>query len=212
VQQAGPSGDDSNTHIDRNISPALPIETAPIPKGEDVTCGIEDDIDSPNQPDDCGLSATAERLIHQGRFGGADIMIGQAQQIPQTMDPGRKYSLVVLGELFRDKDHAVQMRMTREMAKFLMEKISCPVITGEELQERSLVRRRQIAKAAVFLILTALIYFAVFTHQEEVLSFISRPEGPVWHVVATAGVALFIPVIAYLYGSATGFILRLLKI
>lgn len=139
-------------------------------------------------------------------------MIGQVQQITQVMDPGRKYSLIVLGQLFRDKDHAVQMRMTREMAKFLMEKIPCPVITGEELQERFLVKKSQIARAALFLLLTAFIYFLVFTHQEEVMKFISRPEGQIWHVTVTAGIGLFIPLIAYLYGSATGFILRLLRI
>jgi hypothetical protein len=97
------------------------------------------------------------------------------------------------------------------MAGSLRERIAVPVITGEELQERFLFGKRQSTQLLAFGGCAIALLLLVFTHQESILDFLSGPEWKGWRIVATAGIALFVPLFAYCYGGASGLIFKLLK-
>jgi hypothetical protein len=177
----------------------------------DPTGGIEDDMEEPEEVPDNGLATTAERLIGVGRFGGSGSVTGPTETIVTALKSGPQYSLVVIGEMFLSKPSSVKTRLTRDAASFLREKVSTPVIIGDELQEQFLPGKQHLIRIAASLLGTAIIFGLVFTHQEQVMEFLAGPAWTKWRILAVLGVAMVVPLAAYLYGSATGLILKILK-
>jgi uncharacterized protein involved in cysteine biosynthesis len=65
---------------------------------------------------------------------------------------------------------------------------------------------------AGYVILLGLIYTLVFENQEPVLNFLSGPIHEHMKWLAPLVVVMFVPAIAYLYGTVTGLILKLINI
>jgi len=177
----------------------------------DPTGGIEDDLEEPSNVPDNGLATTAERLIGAGRFGGSGSATGQMETIVTALKSGPQYSLVVIGEMFLSKPPSVKTRLTRDAASFLREKVNTPVIIGDELQGQFLPGKRHLIRIAASLLGTAIIFGLVFARQEQVMDFLAGPAWKNWRILAVLGVATVVPLVAYLFGSATGLILKLLK-
>ena len=199
-----PDADDSGHPVPAG-APVVPMEADP-------TGGIEDDVERLAQRDDGGLAATAEQLIDIGCFAGSHRVVGRPKDLVAAFDPDQKYALVVIGDLFASKGEGSRLRLTRELAGFLGERVNMPIITGGDLQEKFRFGRRQLGNVVMFLFIVAVLFGAVFAFQEEILTFTGFPKGPAWHVAATLAVFAFTPVVAYFYGSATGLLLRLFKI
>jgi hypothetical protein len=113
--------------------------------------------------------------------------------------------------MFLSKPSSVKTRLTRDAASFLRERVNIPVIIGDELQEQFLPGKRHLIGIAASLLGTAILFGLVFTHQEQVMDFLAGPAWKNWRILAVLGVALVVPLMAYLYGRATGLILKLLK-
>jgi len=182
-----------------------------VPKAMDLTGGIEDDREEPGEVSDNGLATTTERLIGAGRFGGSGTVTGELDTVVTALKSNPQYSLVVIGEMFLSKSPSVKTRLTRDAASFLRERVSIPVVMGDELQVQFLPGKRHLIGIAVSLLGTAILFGLVFTHQELVLDFLAGPSWKKWRILAVLGVAAVVPLMAYLYGSATGLILKLLK-
>ena len=192
-------------------SPGVPPPPRPVPKAMDPTGGIEDDREEPEEVPDNGLATTAERMIGAGRFGGSGSATGEMETVVTALKAGPQFSLVVIGEMFLSKSSSVKTRLTRDAASFLRERVSIPVIIGDELQSQFLPGKRHLVGMAVSLLGSAIIFGLVFTHQEQVMDFLAGPAWTKWRILAVLGVALVVPLMAYLYGKATGIILKLLK-
>ncbi|OIP91981.1 MAG: hypothetical protein AUK24_02195 [Syntrophaceae bacterium CG2_30_49_12] len=192
-------------------SPGISPSAHPVPKAMDPTGGIEDDTEESEDVPDNGLAATAERLIAAGRFGGAGMVAGQMETIVTALKSDHRYSLVVIGEMFLSRTALLRTRLTRDITSFLKEKVNIPVIIGDELQERFLPGKRHLLRIAASLLGTAIIFGLVFTHQEQVLDFLAGPAWINWRILAVLGIAIVVPLAAYLYGGATGLILKLMK-
>jgi hypothetical protein len=190
-----------------DVSPPLRL----VPKAMDPTGGIEDDREEPEAVPDNGLGTTAERLIGAGRFGGSGSATGQMETVVTALKSGPQYSLVVIGEMFLSKPSSVKTRLTRDAASFLRERVNVPVIIGDELQSQFLPGKRHMITLAAALLGTAILFGLVFTHQEQVMDFLAGPAWKNWRILAVLGVATVVPLMAYLYGKATGLILKLLK-
>jgi len=190
---------------------ACGIGQVPVPKTSDSTGWIHDDKEEEGQGDDGGLTLTAERLIENNLFGGASTMSGRTDGLANVVRSDHRYSLVVVGDVFTSKSPSLKVRLKREMAGTLRDRITVPVITGEELQERFLFGKRQSAQLMVFAAAAVVLFLVVFNYQEPILQFLAGPEWKSWRIVATVGIALFVPLFAYLYGSASGLIFKLMK-
>ena len=122
------------------------------------------------------------------------------RQIALAIDRTVPYSLVVVGNIFTSRGHAASQRMTRELASQLADALRVPVVRGEDLQAQYLAGRWEVPRIGGSLLAVALLYALVFSHQEEVLRFLT-PESGVGKALAAAALLLFIPALANIYGS-----------
>jgi hypothetical protein len=107
----------------------------------------------------------------------------------------------------------------------LSDRIKAPVVTADELGGQYFFGRRDILRTAVFLLLAGALYYLVFTHEKPVLEFLARSG---WYaeaiedtflsrfdwmakVVVSLAVFLFVPILAYSYGTVARAFLKLIK-
>jgi cytidylate kinase len=173
--------------------------------------GVEDD-DPESEGDDGGLSTAMEELIDKGRCGGGRTVCGGYDKILERVRGDDNYALVVVGDMFLSKGHSTRTRRTRELAMSIRDRLKAPVITLEELKSQFLFSKRQGIMLAGYAIILGLIYTLVFENQEPVLNFLSGPIHEHMKWLAPLVVVMFVPAIAYLYGTVTGLILKLINI
>lgn len=160
--------------------------------------------------EDGGFQATQKELARMGCSGGGRRIAGGATQIVKSIDRTVPYSLVVIGKLFLSKGNAAQMRMIRQLEGFLSDQISAPVVNAEDLKRQYLFGRRDMLNLVGYLGLFSLVLFLVFTNQEPILKFLSGVELKA-KVLAAAAVFLFVPTIAYVYGTAAHALMKMIR-
>jgi cytidylate kinase len=199
------------------------META-IPASSEYDGGIEADV-SETEVDDGGLRGTLDELATIGRSGGGRVVRGDPNQLINTLDRSVPYTLVVVGDVFLSKGHAARLRATRDLRGFLSDRIKAPVVTADELGSQYLFGRRDIVRTAAFVLLVFFLYYQVFTHQEPILGFLAHSG---WYadaiedtflsrfqwmakLIVSLTVFLFVPIVAYSYGSVTKAMLKLIR-
>jgi cytidylate kinase len=175
------------------------------------TGGVEDD-EKDDQIDDKGLSKTVEELVSIGRSAGGFSVSGAGREVIDAVKDNDNYSLIVLGDLFLSKGHETSTRLTRELSLELKEKLKAPVIESSELSSKFLFGKSQALKLAVFTFATCLIYWIVFTYQQPILRVLGGDLHSKYKWIASIGLGLFIPVVAYTYSTVTGLILKIIDI
>jgi cytidylate kinase len=198
-------------HEDAQAFPAEATPHGKKPAAEIYTGGVEDD-DALPAADDGGLSRTLEELVARGRSGGSYTVYGSQNEILETVKSNDKSALVVIGDVFLSKGHETRQRQTRELALAVRERLKTPVITADELQARFLFGKRQIVKFMAFAALVACIYTLVFSNQGPILDFMGGDMHQKYKWLTSMGVFLFVPLIAYIYGTVTGLILKMIGI
>ena len=173
--------------------------------------GVEDDVAGESK-EDGGLSMTLEKLVSLGRSGGGHTVIGGQDRILEALRSDGKQALVVIGDMFLDKDHLVRTRQTRELALAIQEAVKAPVITASELKARYLFGKRQAVKLLSFALLATVIYLLVFTNQQPIVNFLAGDLHQKLKWLSPIGVVLFVPALAHLYGTVTGLVLKLMDI
>jgi cytidylate kinase len=173
--------------------------------------GVEDD-DPLTAINDGGLSATIEELIDRGRCGGGLSICGGYDKILERVQGDVDYALVVVGDMFLSKGKSTRTRRTREMAMTIRDRLKAPVITADELESKFMFGKRQALSLVGYCLIIGLLYYLVFTNQEQVLTFLSGPLHEKLKWLAPAVIFMFVPVIAYLWGSITGLALKLINI
>ncbi len=199
--------------------PEGPVErtaSVPPPPGlrREVDGGIEDDATvepTPGACDDEGLRQVFQELARRGIAGSMRTAMSHPRHVSLAIDRTVPYSLVVVGDIFVSKGHAVSQRLTRELSARIADTLRVPVIRGEDLKARYLVGPWQLARVAGYGLTAALTYLLVFTHQVEVLRILT-PESTLGKLAAAAGLMLFIPGVAYVYGSFARTVLKLARI
>ena len=188
-------------------------EAESAPDEHQVVAGIEEDVED-EIPDGGGLKATLDALAKVGRSGGGRHVHGERGNLMASCCNAVPYSLVVIGNLFLGKGSAAKQRMTRELQDLIGSRMKVPVVTAEELRAQYLFGRRDVLRLAGFLVLVVVLYFLVMTNQEPVLRFLAGDwtGGNVLNKVLVAvAVFLFVPVIAYSYGSVARSVMKLIK-
>jgi len=173
--------------------------------------GVEDD-DPEVEGYDGGLRKTEEELVGLGRYGGRHTVCGGYDKILERAQGRGHYALVVIGDMFLSKGHSTRTRRTRELAMSIRDRLKAPVITADELKTRFLFGKRQALTLAGFSALLLAIYGLIFNFQEPVLSFLGGPLHEKLKWLCPIAVALFVPAIAYLYGTATGLAFKIINI
>jgi cytidylate kinase len=180
------------------------------PPSQNYTGGVEDD-DRESHYDDKGLAKTEEELVAIGRYAGGRTVSGSSQEVVDLVKDNN-YSLVIIGNLFLSKGHETSTRLSRELGLVLHEKLKAPVIRAAELQTRFLFGKKQTFRLLGFFLTAALIYSLVFTFQEPILNVLGGEFHSKFRWVASLVIVLFVPFVAYVYGTVTGLVLKLIDI
>lgn len=175
------------------------------------TGGVEDDGPETSE-NDGGLNHALEELIAMGRSAGSITVAGGKREIIDALRGKNNYSMVILGDLFTGKGHQASTRLTRELGLVMHEKLKAPVISTRELESEVSFGRMHVLKLLVFAAITVLVYSLVFAFQKPILNFLGGDLHADWKWAASICVALFVPVIAYIYGSVAGLVLKLADI
>jgi len=199
--------------------PEGPVEQearVPPPPGlrREIDGGIEDDTGvEPTRGtcDDEGLRGVFQELARRGIAGSMRTAMSHPRHVSLAIDRTVPYSLVVVGDIFVAKGHAVSQRLTRELSARIADTLRVPVIRGEDLKARYLVGPWQYARLVGYGLAALLAYLWVFSHQEQVLRLLS-PETTADKVASAVAVVLFIPAFAYILGSFAHTMLRLARI
>ncbi|MEJ2367538.1 MAG: hypothetical protein P8Z49_04105 [Acidobacteriota bacterium] len=89
-----------------------------------------------------------------------------------------------------------------------------PVVTTNELKSQYLFGRRDVVRLGGFLALVVGLYLLVLSNQEPVLAFLFGSwSGGGWttRLVVAVAVFLFVPIVAYSYGSVARSVMKLIK-
>jgi cytidylate kinase len=200
-ERVGASGQDPNSEYEFG-----PRE---CPTGS--SCGFEED-DSEASVDDGGLGQVQEELVSLGRCGGQHTVCGGHTKILERVQGNGQYALVVIGDLFLSKGHSARTRRTRELAMNIRDRLKAPVITADELKSRFLFGPRQALTLLGFLAFMVVVYLLVFTHQSSVMNFLSGSFHQHYKWLGSVAVFIFIPIVAYVYGTVTGLALKLINV
>jgi len=199
--------------LSASLEPAAEGKVGPASSAAFADGGVEDDDpEADSGGDDGGLDLTEEELVGLGRFGGRHTVAGGPDKILEAVQGNGQYSLVVIGDMFLSKGHSTRTRRTRELAMTLRDRLKAPVITADELQSRFLFGPRQAVKLVGLLIILVAIYLVAFTHQEPILDFLSGTLHQHYKWLTPIAVALFVPTIAYLYGTVAELALKIINI
>jgi len=180
---------------------------APAPSSEDDG-GILDDAPDTREIQDEGLKETMGRLVAAGCSGGSRLVRGGSQKLLHSLDRSVPYSLVVVGDVFLSKAESVRKRQARDLITYLADNLRVPVIGNDELKAQYLFGPRDWLRMAAYGASAFLLFFLVFTHQEEVMIFMS---GDRFRLLAVAVLAVFVPIFAFIYGNFWRLVLKLFK-
>ena len=147
-----------------------------------------------------------------GRSAGGFTVAGASREVINAVKENNNYSLVILGELFLSKGPQASTRLTRELGLTLHEKLRAPVININELQSQFLFGRAQAFKLIIFIAIAVCIYGLVFSFQKPILNFIGGDLHEQWKWLSAIGLAVFVPLVAYTYGTISGLLLKLIDI
>jgi hypothetical protein len=175
------------------------------------TGGVEDDGPE-TDTDDGGLNQTLEELVAMGRSAGGSTVAGSSREVIYAVKENHNYSLVILGNLFLSKGPQASTRLTRELGLTLHDKLKTPVINITELKSQFLFGKAQAFQLTVFTMILLCIYGFVFNFQKPILNVIGGNLHEQWKWAAAFGIAFFVPFVAYLYGTVSGLILKLIDI
>ncbi|MGD8307025.1 MAG: cytidylate kinase-like family protein [Ignavibacteria bacterium] len=180
---------------------------------KEIDGGILDDIpeSEEEEKDIFGMRKTNNKLIQVGRAGATHSVSGGIKQLSGFVRNSQGYCLLVVGDVFLSSSSTSQKRLKRELTNILSEHSRVPVISSDDLKEKYLFGPKQRIKMVIYALLTALIYFLIFSNQEFILQFVSTP-GTMSKILAVAAIILFVPVAAYVISGFSSNIMKLVKL
>ena len=180
---------------------------------DDYTGGIEDDT-APAPEEDRGFADTMDELQKVGRLAGGHSFQGSPDRLLSTIRQYRRYSAIVVGDVYHSKPPEIRKRLADELLGLLTDHLESPVVSNQMLRARVKIGPELVIRLVLMLAATVVLYQLVFTNQEWVLNWLAgeRTGGGAWRVLRVASVAVFVPLVAYLYGTSARLILRFLRV
>jgi len=175
------------------------------------TGGIEDDTVSDVKIDE-GLSKCLDELRKCGCSGGSSNFYGDAENLLSTLQRKTNYSMVVIGDIYASKGKATQTRLKTEMKNLLGDNMNIPIVETSELEEQFKFGYKQVLRLLITFSIALVLFLAIFTHQREILTFLSGERYHNLRILAVLFVLIITPLFAYNFGSSMRQILRLFRL
>jgi len=120
-------------------------------------------------------------------------------------------TVIIFDNMFLDKAAEARKRITQEWSNTLSDSLKTPVVSLKEIQAKYRFGASQAVRMIVTGLITAAVFFTVFQFDDTIMEFLLR-EGTMSRILATACILVFIPIFAFLYSTATGLFLRMIKL
>ncbi len=205
LMQVTPNAEQAAPQPNAQAAPAAEGALGSAPDG-----GIEEDDEAEAAVDE-GLESTYNLLLREGVAGGTRATCSRPSRGEACISPQVKYFLVVLGDVYLDKDPSTRTRLRREMAASVVEELKAPVVGVDELKKVSRTGVRQLLGLIPFIAITVLVVFLALTHQAELLDFLTG-ESTGAKAAAAVAVAVATPLFAFCYGTFTHRVLKMFRI
>ena len=155
-----------------------------------------------------------DELQKAGRLAGGNTFHGSPDRLLSTIRQYRRYSAIVVGDVYRSKPPEIRKRLADELLGLLTDHLESPVVSNQMLRARVKIGPQLVIRLVLMLAATAVLYQLVFTHQEWVLNWLAGEQsgGGAWRFLRVTSVAVFVPLVAYLYGTSARLILRFLRV
>lgn len=173
--------------------------------------GIEDDIAGDPKIDE-DFSRCLDVLRQRGCSGGNSNFYGDAENLLSTLQRRTNYSMVVIGDIYTEKGKATRTRLKTETKNLLSDNLGIPIVDALELEQQFKFGFKQISKLLITFIFALILFLAVFTHQNEILTFLSGEKYHHLRILAILFVVLITPIFAYNFGSSMRQILKLFRL
>lgn len=177
--------------------------------GDMYNGGIEDDIDE-EKPVDEEFSRCLDELRRNGCSGGSSTFCGNDKALLTRIGRTR-YSMIILGELFKDKSESTRIRLRDELKNYLSDNTDVPVVDTTELMEKFRFGPRQLLRLLLSLAVAVLLFVLLFTHQEQALGFLAGEQYQHLRIFAVGLVVIVVPLFAVSFGTVTHELLRLFR-
>jgi len=196
------SKEEELTQFDVKEKPSL------INKTTDYNGGIEEDVAEELVMDE-DLNRALDELQKEGSSGGISTIYGDNETLIDTLRTKSNYSMMIVGNIFTQRASAARTRMTNELKSLLTDNIKIPVIGLDELEKQFRFGAKDFLKLILYLIAAAALFLIVFTNQGTALQLLSGEAYKSWRILVILVLIIFVPSFAYLYGTATGKILKI---
>jgi len=150
-------------------------------------------------------------LRQKGCSGGSSTFCGNSKAL-LTRISRSNYSMIILGELFKKKSEANRIRLRDELKNFLSDNTNIPILDTTELLQRFRFGPRQLIRLVLALLVSVILFVALFTHQEQVTAFLAGEEYGHLRWLAVALVVVVSPLFAVSFGTFTRELLRMFKL
>ncbi len=172
--------------------------------------GIIDDEDTTFQDEGSDISRLYARLIGDGKAGRKMTLQGSRKTLLNAIDRATSYRLIILDGIFLSKGSSTRKRLTTEWSNALSDSLKVPVLSIEQIVSKYHFGAKQLVRMVACAALTGLSVYSVFRFDEQILSFLARPELK-WRLAATAAVFVFVPFFAQVYSTVTSSVLKMFK-
>ncbi len=174
--------------------------------------GIMDDSDEPAEEEESrDIAQIYEKLINSGKAGSKKVITGDQKALLGAIDRTVKYRLIILDKTYLKKEHSAQVRLQQELSNTITETVHVPTVDMKEIVSKYHIGGKQIFQMILFAVLTALMVFAIFHFDDQILAFLQK-EGLEHRILAAACVFVFVPIYAYIYSNVTGLFLKMIKL
>lgn len=173
--------------------------------------GIIDDEDELGSREPEDVSRAYDLLISNGRAGGKRVVEGSLKSLLNSIDRTVQYRLVVFDNVFLSKNPEARLRSTQEWSNTLTESLHTPVVTLKEIRAQYRFGLRQAIRLTAAALIAAVLVAVVFGYEEWIVDALQLKDTS-WRVLSTACIVVFVPSFAYVYSTATGMLLRLIRL
>ena len=174
--------------------------------------GIEEDVEEKQVVDTAGVLATMDALKKVDCSGGSSTLYGDKETLINTLGHRTNYNLVVIGDVYSSRPEPVKRRLSSELRSLLSDNIKAPVVGEEELKAELKFDIKDVLRLASFLLIALILFLAVFTNQQAVITFLTGESYKSWRILAVLGTLIFVPVFAFTFGSSTRQVLKFFRL
>lgn len=174
------------------------------------TGGIQEDGEA-ERVEDLNQARTKDALQKQQCVSSISTVYGGIDEIVSALGKRDHCNLVVIGELRLSSSEAGQKRMYEQLRGRIADNLGLPVLSTSEIEREAKSGLKNGVLIGIRFLLVAAVITLVMHFQGAITALFTDESLQSIRWVVIVCIMVFVPTFAYLYGSGTGMLFKLLK-